>query len=60
MDAAETRPELVVVGAINVDLIARVSRAPGRGETVADGELTRQPGGKGANQAVAAARLGAR
>ena len=60
MDAVESAPELVVVGAINVDLIARVARAPGRGETVADGELTRQPGGKGANQAVAAARLGAR
>jgi ribokinase len=60
MDDAVTRPELAVVGAINVDLIARVARAPGRGETVADGILTRQPGGKGANQAVAAARLGAR
>jgi len=52
-------PQLVVVGAINVDLVARVERAPGRGETVADGILVRQPGGKGANQAAAAARLGA-
>jgi ribokinase len=52
--------DLTVVGAINVDLIARVSRAPRAGETVADGVLRRQPGGKGANQAVAAARLGAR
>jgi len=60
MEHPGPRPDLVVVGAINVDLIARVARAPGRGETVADGELTRQPGGKGANQAVAAARLGAR
>jgi len=51
--------ELTVVGAINVDLTARVHRAPDRGETVADGRLTREPGGKGANQAVAAARLGA-
>lgn len=50
---------LTVVGAINVDLTARVRRAPGPGETVADGELQRGPGGKGANQAVAAARLGA-
>jgi ribokinase len=60
MDDTRSRPDLAVIGAINVDLIARVSRAPGRGETVADGVLTRQPGGKGANQAVAAARLGAR
>ncbi|MEV7828439.1 PfkB family carbohydrate kinase [Microbacterium enclense] len=50
---------LTVVGAINVDLTARVERAPAAGETVADGVLQRGPGGKGANQAVAAARLGA-
>ncbi|PNW10777.1 ribokinase [Microbacterium testaceum] len=52
-------PQLTVVGAINVDLTARVHRSPGPGETVADGVLDRGPGGKGANQAVAAARLGA-
>ncbi|KTR94754.1 ribokinase [Microbacterium testaceum] len=52
-------PALTVVGAINVDLTARVERAPAAGETVADGVLHRGPGGKGANQAVAAARLGA-
>lgn len=52
-------PTLTVVGAINVDLTARVERAPERGETVADGVLRREPGGKGANQAVAASRLGA-
>ncbi|MDF2989961.1 MAG: sugar kinase, ribokinase family [Microbacterium sp.] len=52
-------PHLTVVGAINVDLTARVERAPAAGETVADGVLQRGPGGKGANQAVAAARLGA-
>lgn len=51
--------DLTVVGAINVDLTARVDRAPAAGETVADGVLHRGPGGKGANQAVAAARLGA-
>jgi ribokinase len=51
---------LVVVGAINVDLTARVQRAPAAGETVSGGILSRQPGGKGANQAAAAARLGAR
>lgn len=50
---------LDVLGAINQDVVARVRRAPGPGETVADGVLTHQPGGKGANQAAAAARLGA-
>ncbi|MEU1973752.1 PfkB family carbohydrate kinase [Microbacterium sp. NPDC019599] len=52
--------ELTVVGAINVDLTARVARHPVPGETVGDGVLSRQAGGKGANQAAAAARLGAR
>ncbi|MET0735218.1 MAG: PfkB family carbohydrate kinase, partial [Microbacterium sp.] len=59
-DAAAKAWELTVVGAVNLDLVASVARAPGPGETVADGNLVRQPGGKGANQAVAAARLGAR
>ena len=51
--------ELTVVGSINLDLVARVERLPAPGETVSGGELARYPGGKGANQAVAAARLGA-
>ncbi len=53
-------PHIAVVGSINADLFVRMPRLPGRGETVAGGEPEWFPGGKGANQAVAAARLGAR
>ncbi|MEV8370430.1 PfkB family carbohydrate kinase [Microbacterium sp. NPDC064584] len=55
-----TAPILTVVGATNADHVVRVQRMPRPGETVADGVLVTQAGGKGANQAVAAARLGAR
>jgi ribokinase len=51
--------ELTVVGSANLDLVARVERLPRSGETVSDASFARVPGGKGANQAVAAARLGA-
>ena len=51
--------ELTVVGSINLDLVARVGRLPRPGETLAATAFARIPGGKGANQAVAAARLGA-
>jgi ribokinase len=51
--------ELTVVGSINLDLVARVQRLPRAGETLVGHDFVRVPGGKGANQAVAAARLGA-
>lgn len=50
---------LTVVGSINLDLVARAERLPRPGETVGGATFARIPGGKGANQAVAAARLGA-
>ena len=52
-------PRIVVVGSVNLDLVVRVERLPERGETVGGGSFSRVPGGKGANQAVACARLGA-
>ncbi|MEE8170258.1 MAG: ribokinase [Phycisphaerae bacterium] len=53
-------PTIAVVGSINMDLVVRVPHVPAPGETVVGGDLARYPGGKGANQAVAAARLGAK
>ncbi|MFP1623829.1 ribokinase [Streptomyces sp. 5K101] len=49
---------IVVLGSTNMDLVAYVARAPKRGETVTGREFRTIPGGKGANQAVAAARAG--
>jgi ribokinase len=48
-----------VLGSLNMDLIVRAPRLPGPGETLLGGEFATLPGGKGANQAVAAARAGA-
>ncbi|GAA3396708.1 ribokinase [Streptomyces roseoviridis] len=50
---------IVVLGSTNMDLVAYVAKAPGRGETVTGRDFRTVPGGKGANQAVAAARAGA-
>jgi ribokinase len=50
---------ITVVGSINLDLIATVERLPAPGETVTGGDFSTAPGGKGANQALAARRAGA-
>jgi ribokinase len=50
---------ITVIGSVNLDIVAKASRLPEAGETVTGAELYRYPGGKGANQALAAKRLGA-
>jgi ribokinase len=58
-DGGVARGRVIVVGSINVDVVMRLPRLPAPGETVAGGVSSRHHGGKGANQAVAAARAGA-
>ncbi|OLN26715.1 ribokinase [Desulfosporosinus metallidurans] len=55
----DLRPKIVVIGSLNMDLVVKAVRAPKRGETVMGEEIHFIPGGKGANQAVGLARLGA-
>ena len=52
------KPQIVVVGSSNTDMVIKVERIPEPGETVLGGEFSMAAGGKGANQAVAAARAG--
>jgi ribokinase len=54
-----SEPKFLVVGSVNTDLVVRTRAMPAPGQTVLGEELTTSPGGKGANQAVALARLGA-
>lgn len=51
--------KIAVVGSVNLDIVAAAPRLPAPGETVTGARLARFPGGKGANQALAARRLGA-
>jgi ribokinase len=53
-----TKPNIVVVGSLNIDLVTSAEKFPAAGETVIGESFEKYPGGKGANQAVAAARLG--
>lgn len=57
-DGPGERATVAVVGSLNLDIVVPVPRHPAPGETVLGGDHFRNPGGKGANQAVAAARLG--
>lgn len=57
--SAEPRPLVVSLGGINIDLVTLADRFPTPGETVVGRRFLTYPGGKGANQAVAAARMGA-
>jgi len=55
----QNKPKIVVVGSSNMDLVVKSPRIPAKGETILGGDFIMTPGGKGANQAVAAAKLGA-
>ncbi|WP_459712583.1 PfkB family carbohydrate kinase, partial [Paraburkholderia sp. 2C] len=59
MASNQTGARVAVVGSLNMDLVARAPRMPQPGETLAGRTFAQVPGGKGGNQAVAAARLGA-
>ena len=51
-------PEIIVIGSTNTDMVIKSKKLPAPGETILGGTFFMNPGGKGANQAVAAARLG--
>ncbi len=58
MPSSSAAPAVVVIGSVNMDLVVRAPRVPRPGETILGHSFATIPGGKGANQAVAAARLG--
>jgi len=59
-DSNTDNAEIVVIGSLNMDLVVRAPRIPAPGETISGQDLQMIPGGKGANQAAAACRLGVR
>lgn len=59
MAVSKDKPRIVVIGSSNMDLAVKAARIPAVGETILGGDFMMTPGGKGANQAVAAAKLGA-
>ena len=54
----DTKKKIVVIGSSNTDMVIKSDRLPKPGETILGGNFYMKPGGKGANQAIAAARLG--
>lgn len=60
MHPSDASPYIAVLGSLNLDLVLRTPRVPQAGETLSGHSFATYPGGKGANQAVACARLGAR
>src|SRR4051794_26993477 len=60
MEEHSMNGRVVVVGSANVDLVLDIDHRPAAGETILGSDVVITPGGKGANQAVAAARLGGR
>src|SRR5699024_3563403 len=55
----DKQPRVCIVGSINMDMVTTTSQVPEQGETVVGEKFETYPGGKGANQAVAASRIGA-
>ncbi|PYI55726.1 ribokinase [Paenibacillus flagellatus] len=52
------KPKVAVIGSLNMDIVVKVNKLPGEGETLLGSGMSEIPGGKGANQAVAVAKLG--
>ena len=59
-ESSDQQAEIVVIGSLNMDLVVQAPRMPAPGETIAGEDLRMIPGGKGANQAAAASKLGGR